>query len=156
MVWIVTRVAGMIVWPNASPQPMIPESVSTRTSRVSTVSQVRPAKTGTGPPQVKGILTWMVSIAVIFMCRCSMPNCGEGPVALFGVCLQRTPEPQRCRIIAAGAVGDSARAARLWSRDGVWNPGTVSGMTYLTLKGFFTTIARFVRRGSRAVKGSRL
>jgi hypothetical protein len=46
---MMARVAGKTRWPNASPQPVIPPSVSMRTSSMSMLVRGRPPSIGVGP-----------------------------------------------------------------------------------------------------------
>ena len=69
MVSSAVRTAGMQLYPKLSPQPTIPSSVSTRTSRQARVFQVSPPKPLGGPAWVKGTSTVTASTDAIFM-RC--------------------------------------------------------------------------------------
>jgi hypothetical protein len=62
--------AGKIRWPNASPHPVIPPSVSTRTRSISMLVRARPPSIGVAPSMTIGRLRTMVSIRVIFMPTC--------------------------------------------------------------------------------------
>src|SRR5438093_11860472 len=61
------RVAGKIRWPNDSPQPLTPASVSTRTSSTSMLVTARSRSFGVAPSMTIGRLTTSVSTRVIFM-----------------------------------------------------------------------------------------
>ena len=63
------RVAGKMRWPKASPQPVTPPSVSTRTSSMSMLVRARPPSMGVAPSMTIGRLRTMVSTRVIFMCN---------------------------------------------------------------------------------------
>jgi hypothetical protein len=54
-------------WPKASPQPVMPASVSTRTSNMSMLVRAWPPSIGVAPSITIGRLRTMLSIRVIFM-----------------------------------------------------------------------------------------
>src|SRR5450631_4267647 len=57
MVSSAALVDEIAAWPNASPQPTMPSSVSTLTSRISICVQGFPAKRDGGPPMLNGSAT---------------------------------------------------------------------------------------------------
>src|SRR4030095_7120184 len=61
------RVAGKMRWPNASPQPVMPPSVSMRTSSMSMLVRGRPPSIGGAPSITIGRLRTSVWTRVIFM-----------------------------------------------------------------------------------------
>ena len=60
------RVAGKMRWPNASPQPVTPASVSMRTSSMSMAVRARPPSIGVAPSITIGRVRTMLSTRVIF------------------------------------------------------------------------------------------
>ena len=64
---IAVRVTGHTRWPKASPQPLMPASVSTRTSRVSIAVRGRPPTIGVSPAMSMGMEVTKVVTAVIFI-----------------------------------------------------------------------------------------
>ena len=61
------RVAGKMRWPNASPHPVMPASVSTRTSSMSMLVRARPPSIGVAPSMSMGRLRTTVSTRVILI-----------------------------------------------------------------------------------------
>src|SRR5438105_7456708 len=71
---IAARVAGKMRWPNASPQPVTPASVSTRTSSMSMLVRARPPSIGVASAITIGRLRTIVATPVIFMASHYAPD----------------------------------------------------------------------------------